>query len=190
MSLAKRNRAIARQLFGARSVLRRTIFGPPLRHFQRKFKGRVVFQGHHAINPKFEAAIFQDLGSCLAALEASGAADFYGLALGFSIEIADVVQAYIQAELSGTPCWICCPPVARPDSWGHVRCPVVPILRALYGHPDSVTMWEKHCDTHIRMKSVGLAPIGGEWPSMAGRKENLEKGWPLIREGLANPPYL
>ena len=40
---------------------------------------------------------------------ASKAADFYGLAPGLAAEIADAVQAYIQAELSGAPCWIWLP---------------------------------------------------------------------------------
>ena len=76
-----------------------------------------MFQGNRATSQHWEAAIFQDLGSCLATMEASKAADFYGLAPGFAVEIAGAVQAYIQAELSGTPCWVCLPPEARPDSW-------------------------------------------------------------------------
>ena len=96
-------------------------------------------------------------------MEASKAADLYGLAPGHAVEIADTVQAYIQAELSGTPCWICLPPEARPASVGHFKKPVVPLLRALYGHPDSGTMWELHCDKHV--KSVGFKPVGEEWQS-------------------------
>ena len=109
-------------------------------HPKRKFKGRVVFQGNRVTNQNWEAAIYQDLGSCPATLEASKAADFYGLAPGFAIEIADAVQAYIQAELSGTPCWICLRPEARPASWGHFKKPVVPLLRALYGRPNTVDL--------------------------------------------------
>ena len=133
---------------------------PPL-HPKRKFKGRVVFQGNRATNQNWEVAIFQDMGSCPATIEASKAADFYGLAPGHAVEIADAVQAYIQAELSGTPCWICFPPEARPASWSRFEKPVVPLLRALYGHPDSGTMWEVHCDKHV--KSVGLKLVGEEW---------------------------
>ena len=96
-------------------------------------------------------------------MEASKAADFYGLIPGHAVEIADAVQAYIQAELSGTPCWICLPPEARPDSWARFKKPVVPLLRALYGHPDSGTMWEVHCDKHVQ--SVGFKLVGEEWQS-------------------------
>ena len=177
---------------------------PPL-HPKRKFKGRVVFQGNRVTNQNWEAAIFQDMGSCPATMEASKAADFYGLIPGHAVEIADAVQAYIQAELSGTPCWICLPPEARPDSWARFKKPVVPLLRALYGHPDSGTMWEVHCDKHVQ--SVGFKLVGEEWQScyfhptlklylvvyvddfkLSGPKENLSKGWSLIRKGLDIEP--
>ena len=177
---------------------------PPF-HPKRKFKGRVVFQGNRVTNQNWEAAMFQDLGSCPATMEASKAADFYGLTPGFAVEIADAVQAYIQAELTGIPCWVCLPPEARPDSWSRFQRPVVPLLRALYGHPDSGTMWEVHCDNHVT--SVGFQAVGEEWPScyfhpqlrlflvvyvddfkMAGPKDNLAKGWSLLRKGLDIEP--
>ena len=170
---------------------------PPL-HPKRKFKGRVVFQGNRVTNQNWEAAIFSDMGSCPATMEASRAADFYGFIPGHAVEIADAVQAYIQAELSGTPCWICLPPGARPASWSRFKKPVVPLLRALYGHPDSGTMWEVHCDKHVQ--SVGFKLVGEEWQScyfhptlklylvvyvddfkLSGPKGNLSKGWSLIR---------
>ena len=103
--------------------------------------------------------------------------------------------------MTGTPCWICLPPEARTAKTGGFRRPVVKLLRALYGHPDSGTMWEQHCDTHV--KSVGFAPVGEEWHScyfhhklrlflviyvddfkMAGPKDNLPNGWSLLQKGL------
>ena len=139
---------------------------PPPLHPKRKFKGRVVFQGNRVTNQSWEAAIFQDMGSCPATMEASKAADFYGPIPGHAVEIADAVQAYIQAELSGTPCWICLPPEARPASWPRFKKPVVPLLRALYGHPGSGTMWEVHCDKHVQ--SVCFTLVGEEWQSKSG----------------------
>ena len=135
----------------------------PLGHLKRKFKGRVVFQGNRVTNQNWEAAIFQNQGSCPATMEASKTADFYGLIPGHAVEIADAEQAYIQALLTGTPCWICFPHEARTAKTSGFRRPVDKLLRALYGHPDSGTMWEQHCDTHV--KSVGFAPVGEEWPS-------------------------
>ena len=68
--------------------------------------------------------------------------------------MADAVQAYIQATLRGTPCWIELPPEAAPSecNWGKYRRPVVPLRKALYGHPNAGTFWEQHCDE--------------EWPSV------------------------
>ena len=69
--------------------------------------------------------------------------------------------------------------------------------KALYGHPDSGTYWEEHCDKHCQ--SVGFVPITN-WPScyymkrldlflviyvddfkLAGPAQNLAEGWRLIR---------
>ncbi len=43
------------------------------------------------------------------------------------------------------------------------------LLIALYGHPDSVTMWEVLCD--FAVKSVGFEAVGAEWPSVYFHKE-------------------
>ena len=77
-------------------------------HPKNKFKGRVVFQGNRVLNQNWEAAMFQDLGSNPATMEASRAADFYGSCPDNETQIADAEQACIQARLTGTPCWICC----------------------------------------------------------------------------------
>ena len=64
----------------------------------RKWKGRVVFQGDQVRTQNYEVAIFSDMASQPATLEASAAADFYGLLEGNDTEVADAVQAYIQAR--------------------------------------------------------------------------------------------
>ena len=104
----------------------------PEGHPKRKFKGRVVFQGNRVVNQNWDAAMFQDLGSCPATVEASKAADCYGCAPGFDIEIADAIQAYIQAVLEGTATWVCLPPEERPASWSKFRKPIVHLKKALY----------------------------------------------------------
>ena len=70
---------------------------------KRKYKYRVVFQGNRVVNQHYDAAIFQDLGSSPATIEASRAADAYGCAPGHVIEAADAEQAYVQADMKGTP---------------------------------------------------------------------------------------
>eukprot|EP00969_Alexandrium_andersonii_P187833 8299871-Alexandrium_andersonii.AAC.1 len=79
----------------------------------RKCKYRVVFQGNRVVDQNYDAAIFQDLGSTPATLEASRVADASGAQPGFSTEVADAEQAYVQAELKGAPTWVCLPPNQR-----------------------------------------------------------------------------
>ena len=103
---------------------------------QRKFKGRVVFQGNRVIDQNYDAAMFQDLGSAPATMEASKIADFFGCTPGHVVEVADAVQAYIQAEMQGTPTWVCLPEHERPAWWKkkypHMRQPVCRLKRAVW----------------------------------------------------------
>ena len=86
---------------------------------------------------------------------------------GHAIEVADVEQAYIQADMKGDPTWVCLPPEARPEWWRknfpHLRRPVCCLKQALYGRPDAGAYWEQTCDAHVQW--VGFLPIGPEWPS-------------------------
>ena len=100
---------------------------------KRKFKGRGVLLGSQVKNQSFEAAMFQDLRNSPASFEASRWADFLDCHDGWDVQMADAVQAYIQATLRGTPCWIELPPEAVPSecNWGKYRRPVVPLRKAL-----------------------------------------------------------
>ena len=81
----------------------------------------------------------------------------------------------------------------------------MPMERALYGHPDSVTFWEEFCNKSTR--KVGFKDLGPDWPSvffhpelklllsiyvddfkLAGPTENLAKGWALLRTELQIGP--
>ena len=66
--------------------------------------------------------MFQDLGGSLATLQAAKAGEFFGCLPAHAIEIADVEQAYIQADMKGDPTWVCLPPEARPE-WWRKKCP-------------------------------------------------------------------
>ena len=141
--------------------------------------------------------MFQDLGSSPATMEAAKAADAYGLCPGYDVEQADAEQAYVQADLKGPTTWVSLPPEARPPQWKDMKRPVCPLVKALYGHPDSGTFWEETCDNHC--KEQGFSPIK-DWPScyfqhklrlflviyvddfkLAGPKGNLAEGWRLLR---------
>ena len=78
---------------------------------------------------------------------------------------ADAPQAYCQTLLLGTETWVCLPPEARPASWVKddgtpFKWPVVRLVKALYGHPDSGTCWEMHCDAIV--KKAGFEPLPPE----------------------------
>ena len=169
----------------------------------RKFKGRGVLLGDQVKDQNMEAALFQDLGNSPATFDASRWADYYGCLPGNDVQMADAIQAYIQAKLSGTPCWVELPDEAwHPSANRHkYRRPVCRLVKALYGHPDAGTMWEQHC--HTAVQKVGFKPLGNEWPSlyfhpemklllviyvddlkMAGPTANLPKGWSMLRKEL------
>ena len=168
----------------------------------RKFKGRVVFQGNRVKDENWDVAMFSDLSSSPASMEAGKAADAVGLFPGNTVEQCDAEQAYTQAKLSGNPTWVRLPKDQWPSSWikAKMQDPVCPLVLALYGHPDSGGYWERHCEKHLL--DNGFAPIEG-WRScywhkglrllltvyvddfkMAGPKESMKEGWRLIRKNI------
>ena len=56
---------------------------------RKKFKYRVVYQGNNVVDECWETAIFQDMGSSFASMEAGKMADAYGSLLGRDLEQAD-----------------------------------------------------------------------------------------------------
>ena len=130
---------------------------------RRKYKARVVLQGNRVMSQDWEAAMFQDLGNAPATMEASRSIDCYGCLPGHIEEQSDATQAYIQAYLKGTPTWACLPKEQWPSAWCQMRRPVVPLLRAMYGHPDSGTYWEEHCNDSVEAKGF-VAIVKSSWP--------------------------
>ena len=141
-------------------------------------------------------------------------ADFLGCTPGFDEQVADAEQAYVQASLGPetTPVWVSLPEEYWEPDWraevdaGRMRKPVVLLRKALYGHPDSGSIWERHCDGHLH--SVGFKPLNDKgWPGaywheqyslflvvyvndfkLAGPKEHLKTGWELIRNPTKTTP--
>jgi hypothetical protein len=124
----------------------------------RKFKGRVVFQGNNVRDEQWQAALFNELSSAPATMQAAKACDAYGLLPGHIAQQCDAEQAYIQSKLAGpTPTWVRLPRERWPKAWYGMRDPVCPLVLALYGHPDAGGYWERHCESHLR--SMGFMPI-------------------------------
>ena len=165
----------------------------------RKFKGRTVFQGNNVRDENSDVALFSELGSSPATMEAGKSVDAYGSQPGFTVQQNDGVQAYTQATMRGVDTWVEIPNDRWPKEWkGKFQRPVVKLRIALYGHPDSGGLWEQHCEYNL--KAVGFVmPDPEGWPSvfyhpklrlllvvyvddfkMSGPKESMQKGWELI----------
>ena len=66
---------------------------------KRIFKGRWVYRGDDVKDENNEAALFNELGSNPATLEASKAVDMYGRVEGNDQQVSDADQAYTQAAM-------------------------------------------------------------------------------------------
>ena len=75
----------------------------PKGHPDRKFKGRVVFQGNNVRDETGDWALFEELSSAPATMEAGKAVDAYGCVEGHVCEQANGTSAYTQALLGGKP---------------------------------------------------------------------------------------
>ncbi len=165
-----------------------------------KFKGRVVFQGNQVKDDNYEAAMFQEMGSAPATMEAIKSCDFYSLLPGHIGQQSDAESAYTQSKLSSfVKTWVRIPRHEWPadGSWNGIVDPVCPLILALYGHPDAGGYWEQHCDLILR--DCGFVAVSN-WRSccfhpllklslivyvddfkMAGPADSMEKGWALLR---------
>lgn len=78
------------------------------------------------------------------------------LQLQWRLRSCFAIQAYLQALLTGVPTWLSLPRNRWPKDW-EKKCwqPMVPMLLALYGHPNSGGIWEQHISTAVRRNKVG-----------------------------------
>jgi hypothetical protein len=110
----------------------------PLGDPRRKFKGRVVFQGNQVRDQDNEEALFGDLGSSPATMEAGKSCDCYSLFPGLAGEQADAESAYTQSRLGGSVVtWVQLPRHQWPPEWEGITDPVCPLVLAVYGHPEA-----------------------------------------------------
>ena len=136
-------------------------------------------------------------------MEAAKLLDACGSQPGFSKAQADAIQAYLQALFTGVPTWLSLHRNRWPKDW-EKKCwqPMVPMLLALYGHPDSGGIWENHLNSRVVKQGwKQILPI--IWHSifhhqelncllvvyvddfkMAGPSANMEKGWASIKAAV------
>ncbi len=93
---------------------------------RRCWKYRVVFRGNDVNEQDWNVALFQEMASTPTTLKASRYSDFDSLVdPSHSSESRDVQQAYLQAELSGSPTYICLPKELWSATMHKMKCPVV-----------------------------------------------------------------
>ena len=163
----------------------------------RKYKGRSVFQGNKVLDENADHALFAEMSSSPASMEAGKILDVFGSQPGYVIQQADA-NKHTQALFQGVATWVRLPRNRWPKEWKGMKDPVVPLKLALYGHPDSGGIWERHCETEL--KKVGFeAVLTDIWKSvfyhptkklmlvvyvddfkLAGPKQNIKQGWDLI----------
>ena len=106
---------------------------------RRKYKGRSVMLGDRVFDQDVETATFADLGSAPATLEGGRLVDAHGCAPGNDSESSDAIQAFCQAPML-SKVRVSLPPEAvfNPEFSYTVNDPVVLLILALYGFPDSL----------------------------------------------------
>ena len=169
----------------------------------RKYKGRTVFEGNRVVDENYEQAMFAELGSSPASMEAGKIVDLYGSQPGFGKQQGDAKQAYTQALFEGITTWVRLPRDRWPKEWiGKYNDPLSPLILALYGHIDSGGLWENHFETGLR-KNKWRPLLKGIWQSvffqdelklllvvyvddlkLAGPTANLAKGWKNIESAI------
>ena len=121
----------------------------------RKYKARIVFAGNNIQTASGTQAheLFQELSQTPAAMGSVRAALGIAALQGHIPKVRDATQAYIQARIDGPDrprTWVRLPRQWWPAAWFDASGkplyddPVVPLVRALYGHPESGALWDAH----------------------------------------------
>eukprot|EP00971_Amphidinium_carterae_P246199 4889689-Amphidinium_carterae.1 len=120
---------------------------------RRQYKGRIVFQGNNITTKTGNSPVelFAELANSPTTFTSTRAAIGACVATRRRISVRDVSQAYIQSYLNlDVETWVEIPRVWWPKSWfGKTgeplyRRPVCRLIKALYGHPVSGGVWERH----------------------------------------------
>lgn len=97
----------------------------------------------------------------------------------------DGKQAYAQAIMKGVDTWIRLPRNRWPKKWEKVcHDPVVRLVLALYGRPDSGGLWERHCEAGLKrvgflaIRNVGHQCSGARNSACARRIRRVDFGHP------------
>ena len=168
-----------------------------------------MFQANKVVDENSDHALFAEMSSSPASMEAGKILDVSGSQPGYVIRQADAKQANTHALFRGVATWVRLPKNRWPKSWKGMTDPVVPLKLARYGHPDSGGIWEKHCETELKklgfeavlsdiwkasfnyhpMKKLLLVVVYVDDFKLAGPKDNIKDGWKTITSVIdVDPP--
>ena len=91
--------------------------------------------------------MFQEMATTPTTLEASRYSDLLACFPNNSVDGRDVQQAYLQADMEGTPTYIVLPK----ELWTamhKMKFPVSRLRKALSGHKNSGAYWQDFCNKH------------------------------------------
>ena len=138
----------------------------------------------------WDVALFQEMASTPATLEAAKYCDFFGtLQEDHATEGRAVEQEYLQATLEGPPTWIVLPKEIWTPEMHKMKMPVVRLEKALYGHKNSGAFRQNYCN-EVR-KKAGFELFSENWPcvfitvyvvdlKIAGPRKNFAEAWELL----------
>ena len=129
----------------------------------RIVKGRMVLGGDRLQDQFGSAAAFSDIQMSPTTAAAIRLAIAIGSCPGGEAIVMDASAAYLQAPMKGPLTYITLPKELWPAHWHtNFRDPVVPLRKAMYGHPSSGLIWAEYCAS--KLLGVGFTPVAG-WPS-------------------------
>eukprot|EP00971_Amphidinium_carterae_P274372 5444975-Amphidinium_carterae.3 len=148
----------------------------------RKYKGRLVFHGDQMRGTKGTAALslFEEIAGQPASMNNIRIALSLCAIRKWEATVRDVEQAFLQAPLlrpeRSTQCWASLTEDLWIEEWKEKRRkgimpyadplwkPCVPLLKALYGHPEAPALWERYLAEQLHARGwVGFESIPGAW---------------------------
>ena len=83
-----------------------------------------MFRGNDVKDQNWDVAMFQEMATTPTTLEASRYSDLLACFPGNTVEGRDVQQAYLQADMEGTPTYIALPKELWTPAMHQMKCPV------------------------------------------------------------------
>ena len=109
-------------------------------------KARIVFRGDAVRDESNQAAVFEELNaSAPSSLAGLNFVVAFSLLEGNACTTSDCIKAYVQSVLdSSCPTYVLLPWELVPAHARHVKQPVAPLVKSLYGHPLASASWQNH----------------------------------------------